>query len=41
MKLYWQKGSNVICLGHIFKDGVGAIVMIGKMKKPWVWKAKV
>lgn len=41
MKICWQKNSNVICFGRIFNDGVGAIVMVGKMNKPWIWKVKV
>ena len=41
MKLCWQYKNNAICLGKIFHDGWGAIVMVGKMKKPWIWKVRV
>ena len=40
MKICWQRGSNVVCVGRIYKDGYGAIVNIGKMKKPWIWKVE-
>lgn len=38
MKICWQRGRNVICAGKVFKDGFGAVVMLGNMSKPWIWK---
>lgn len=41
MKFSWSHGAHVVCLGKIFNDGWGAIVMLGNMSKPWIWKVKV
>ena len=38
MKMCWQRGRNVVCFGKIFKDGFGSIVLVGAMRKPWIWK---
>ena len=38
MKISWQRGRNVVCVGKIYNDGFGAIVMLGNMSKPWIWK---
>lgn len=41
MKICWQRNHNVVCFGRIFNDGFGAIVMVGKMQKPWIWKVRM
>ena len=41
MKIAWQSGRNVVCFGKIYNDGFGAIVMLGKMQKPWIWKVSM
>lgn len=38
MKIGWQNGRNAVCFGKVFKDGFGAIIMLGEMRKPWIWK---
>lgn len=41
MKFAWHRDNNVICFGKVFNDGWGAIVLLGGMSKPWIWKVKV
>ena len=37
MKFCWHRGKNVLCVGKIFNDGWGMIVVFGE-RKPIIWK---
>ena len=40
MKICWQRGQHVVCVGKVFNDGWGAIVWLGDWNKPKIWKVK-
>lgn len=41
MKICWQYEQNVVCIGKVFEDGFGVIVLLKGTAKPWIWKVSV